>query len=103
MGLAECATIAGTARSRQEGNTMGEPTGDRRGRDHRRDRVAVIAFNRPERRNALHHGMFDPITQALEEFAVDDRVGCIVLTGAGSAFCAGGDVTGEGASWRRPR
>ena len=40
--------------------------------------------------------MFDPITRALAEFAADDRVGCIVLTGAGSAFCAGGDVTGEG-------
>ena len=63
----------------------------------RHDRVAVITFNRPERRNALHHEMFDPIQRALAEFADDDRVGCIVLTGAGTAFCAGGDVTGEGA------
>jgi 2-(1,2-epoxy-1,2-dihydrophenyl)acetyl-CoA isomerase len=61
------------------------------------DRVAVITLNRPERRNALHHEMFDPITRALAEFAARDDVGCVVLTGAGSAFCAGGDVTGEGA------
>jgi len=59
-------------------------------------RVAVVTFNRPERRNALHHEMFEPITRALAEFAERDDVGCIVLTGAGSAFCAGGDVTGEG-------
>jgi 2-(1,2-epoxy-1,2-dihydrophenyl)acetyl-CoA isomerase len=63
----------------------------------RHDRVAVITLNRPERRNALHHEMFEPITRALAEFAERDDVGCIVLTGAGSGFCAGGDVTGEGA------
>jgi 2-(1,2-epoxy-1,2-dihydrophenyl)acetyl-CoA isomerase len=59
-------------------------------------RVAVITLNRPERRNALHYEMFDAIPRALDEFAARDDVGCIVLTGAGSAFCAGGDVTGEG-------
>jgi 2-(1,2-epoxy-1,2-dihydrophenyl)acetyl-CoA isomerase len=63
----------------------------------RHGRVAVVTLNRPQRRNALHHEMFDPITRALTEFADRDDVGCIVLTGAGAAFCAGGDVTGEGA------
>ncbi len=33
------------------------------------ERVAVITFNRPERRNALHHEMYEPITRALAEFA----------------------------------
>ena len=61
------------------------------------DRVAVITLNRPDRRNALHHEMFEPIERALAEFEARDDIGCIVLTGAGSAFCAGGDVTGEGA------
>ena len=59
------------------------------------DRVAVITFNRPERRNAIHHEMHAPITRALEEFATRDDVGVVVLTGAGSAFCAGGDVKGD--------
>jgi 2-(1,2-epoxy-1,2-dihydrophenyl)acetyl-CoA isomerase len=59
------------------------------------DRVAVITFNRPERRNAIHHEMHAPITRALEEFATRDDVGVVVVTGAGSAFCAGGDVKGE--------
>jgi len=61
------------------------------------ERVAVITFNRPERRNALHHEMYEPITRALAEFAERDDTGCIVLTGSGAAFCAGGDVSGEGA------
>ena len=59
------------------------------------DRVAVIMFNRPDRRNALHPEMRAPITRALDEFAVRDDIGCIVMTGAGTAFCAGGDVKGD--------
>jgi 2-(1,2-epoxy-1,2-dihydrophenyl)acetyl-CoA isomerase len=60
-----------------------------------RDRVATITFNRPERRNALHRAMHAPIMRALDEFATRDDVGCVVVTGAGSAFCAGGDVKGD--------
>lgn len=60
-----------------------------------RERTAVITFNRPERRNALHRDMYAPIAQALDEFAARADVGVIVLTGAGSAFCAGGDVKGD--------
>ncbi len=59
------------------------------------ERVAVITLQRPERRNAIHHEMHAPITQALDEFVTRDDVGVIVLTGAGSAFCAGGDVKGD--------
>src|SRR5690348_15819932 len=60
-----------------------------------RDRVAIITFNRPERRNALHRDMHAPIVRALDDFATRDDVGVVVLTGAGSAFCAGGDVKGD--------
>jgi 2-(1,2-epoxy-1,2-dihydrophenyl)acetyl-CoA isomerase len=60
-----------------------------------RGRVAVITFNRPERRNAIHREMHAPITRALREFAGRDDVGVVVFTGAGSAFCAGGDVKGD--------
>lgn len=54
--------------------------------------VGLITLNRPERRNALHHDMYEPIKAALAEFAVARDVGCIVITGAGTGFCAGGDV-----------
>ena len=66
------------------------------------DGVGVITFNRPERRNALHPEMFDAVPRVIEGFLADDAVGCIVVTGAGTAFCSGGDVT-AGASARAAR
>jgi len=60
-----------------------------------RERMAVITFKRPERRNALHRDMHAPILHALDEFATRDDLGVVVVTGAGSAFCAGGDVKGD--------
>ncbi|HEY4333361.1 MAG TPA: enoyl-CoA hydratase-related protein [Ilumatobacteraceae bacterium] len=63
------------------------------------DGVAIITLNRPDRRNALHRDMYAPIMHALTQFATDDDVGCIVVTGAGQGFCAGGDVR----DGRRPR
>jgi 2-(1,2-epoxy-1,2-dihydrophenyl)acetyl-CoA isomerase len=56
--------------------------------------VGVIELNRPERRNALHPEMYDAIPRLVERYGSDDAVGCILLTGAGTAFCAGGDVRG---------
>jgi 2-(1,2-epoxy-1,2-dihydrophenyl)acetyl-CoA isomerase len=56
------------------------------------DRVGIITLNRPERRNALHDDMYDPVISAVEAFAAAPDVGCVVVTGAGDAFCAGGDV-----------
>ncbi|WP_040795944.1 enoyl-CoA hydratase/isomerase family protein [Nocardia higoensis] len=56
------------------------------------DGVGVVTLNRPRRRNALHPEMFDGVPVALERFATDPEVGCVLITGAGSAFCAGGDV-----------
>ncbi len=56
------------------------------------DRVGVITLSRPDRRNALHDDMYAPMIAAVEAFAADPGVGCVVVTGAGSAFCAGGDV-----------
>lgn len=58
------------------------------------DGVAVLTFNRPERRNALSAAMIDGLLSALHRLSADKSVGCIVLTGAGGAFCAGGDVKG---------
>jgi 2-(1,2-epoxy-1,2-dihydrophenyl)acetyl-CoA isomerase len=56
------------------------------------DGVATITLNRPERRNALHPDMYVAVPVLLERFDADPAVGCIVLTGAGPSFCAGGDV-----------
>ncbi len=54
--------------------------------------VAVLTLNRPERRNALSPAMLGALARALEEVEENDDVACVVLTGAGGAFCAGGDV-----------
>jgi 2-(1,2-epoxy-1,2-dihydrophenyl)acetyl-CoA isomerase len=59
----------------------------------RRDRgVAVLTLNRPERLNALTRSMLRSLLVELTDCASDDSVRCVVLTGAGRAFCAGGDV-----------
>ncbi len=59
-----------------------------------RDRVAIITLNRPENRNAMSGPMMKGLEIALREAETAGDVGCIVLTGAGGAFCAGGDVKG---------
>ena len=57
-----------------------------------RDGVGVVTFNRPEVMNAFTDDMRWELLSALEQFATDDAVRCIVVTGAGRAFCAGGDI-----------
>jgi 2-(1,2-epoxy-1,2-dihydrophenyl)acetyl-CoA isomerase len=59
--------------------------------------VAVLTMNRPERRNALSGEMLDGMARALEYAERSAQVRCIVLTGAGGGFCAGGDVKGMAA------
>jgi 2-(1,2-epoxy-1,2-dihydrophenyl)acetyl-CoA isomerase len=61
------------------------------------DGVAILTMNRPERRNALSGPMLDAMARVLADVEVDDSVGVVVLTGAGGAFCAGGDVKGMAA------
>ena len=60
------------------------------------DGVAVLTLNRPDRRNAFSQTMVDAMAQVLADVEVDDEVDddvrCVVITGAGEAFCAGGDV-----------
>jgi len=71
------------------------------------DRVAVLTMNRPKRRNALSGAMLRGMENVLAEVETDPDVGCVVLTGAEGAFCAGGDVKGMageggGSGGRRP-
>jgi 2-(1,2-epoxy-1,2-dihydrophenyl)acetyl-CoA isomerase len=56
------------------------------------DGVATLTLNRPDRLNALSTPIMDGLLEALPRLAHDPAVGAIVLTGAGRAFCAGGDV-----------
>jgi len=59
---------------------------------HTEGRVAVLTFNRPEARNALTPSMYEGFARVLPALAGSSEVGAVMLTGAGSAFCAGGDV-----------
>ena len=60
--------------------------------EERRDAVAVLTLNRPERMNALNGELMDALLEATRRLANDDTVRAVVLTGAGTAFCAGGDI-----------
>src|SRR3954464_3849601 len=54
--------------------------------------VGTIVLNRPQRRNALTRAMLAQLSEALSDLHLEKRVRAIVLTGSGSAFCAGMDV-----------
>ncbi|MHB1435647.1 MAG: enoyl-CoA hydratase/isomerase family protein [Thermoplasmata archaeon] len=59
----------------------------------KKDGVARITLNRPQAYNAYATGTLRELARAVEDASVDDAIGVIVLTGAGSAaFCTGGDV-----------
>ena len=56
--------------------------------------VAWLTLNRPDRLNAMSNEMLDGLLASMLRLAADEEVGCVVLTGAGRGFCAGGDVKG---------
>lgn len=62
------------------------------------DGVVTITLNRPEARNAMSGDMNAALAQTLADAELDPAVKCIVLTGAGKGFCAGGDVKGMASS-----
>lgn len=57
-----------------------------------RDHVATITLDRPEVMNALNREMYAELEQAFREAHRDPEVRCVILTGAGRAFCSGDDV-----------
>jgi enoyl-CoA hydratase/carnithine racemase len=62
-------------------------------------RVCVVTLNRPAARNALSGAMKRALLELLPRLGRDPEIGCVLLTGAGGAFCAGGDtreMAGEG-------
>jgi 2-(1,2-epoxy-1,2-dihydrophenyl)acetyl-CoA isomerase len=56
------------------------------------DGVLTLTMNRPEARNALTVEMLEALATQLAHAEAEERIRCVVLTGAGKAFCAGGDV-----------
>lgn len=65
------------------------------------DGVLTLTMNRPEARNALSRPMLTAMQRLLHQAEFDPAVRCVVLTGSGNAFCAGGDVKGMAASYAK--
>ncbi len=63
-----------------------------------RDGVALITLNRPEARNALSDQLTPALRRMIRQCGDDSNVGALLITGAGTAFCAGGDVKGMGSN-----
>ncbi|MGA1074385.1 MAG: enoyl-CoA hydratase/isomerase family protein, partial [Ilumatobacteraceae bacterium] len=57
-----------------------------------RDGVAWLTLNNPEERNTMTAPMVEAIVAAMDAFEADEAVGAVVVTGAGSAFCAGANL-----------
>ena len=62
------------------------------------DGIATLVMNRPDRLNALNNELAVAINDALGRLAEDTSVNVVVITGAGRAFCAGGDLSAMGKS-----
>ena len=60
------------------------------------DRVATVTLNRPHKRNSLSDALTPALRETLLVLEAHPDVGCVLLTGAGDAFCSGGDVSGMG-------
>lgn len=56
------------------------------------DRVAVVTLNDPARRNVVSNALNDAVLAAMDELEARSDVGALIVTGAGSAFCAGADL-----------
>ncbi len=67
------------------------------------DRVATLTLNRPDKLNALSDAMLEASLEHLRRCAADADVGAVLVTGAGRAFSAGGDVSAMGAAGAVPK
>ena len=65
------------------------------------DRVATITLNKPHKKNALGNVITPALRKTIAALDDDERVGCVLITGAGDAFCAGGDVSGMGSDEKK--
>jgi len=60
--------------------------------ERKQEGIATLVLNRPERLNALNNELASSLNETLGRIAEDDTVRVVVITGAGKAFCAGGDL-----------
>lgn len=58
--------------------------------------VVTVTMNRPEKKNAANGTMWDELRRTWDDLALDPDVRCVVMTGAGDAFCSGADLGGGG-------
>jgi enoyl-CoA hydratase/carnithine racemase len=90
-----------TVRNKKQGETMTTETTIDTGTDELlcviRDRVAIITLNRPEARNSLSDRLTPALRTMIKTCGENPEVGALLITGAGTAFCSGGDVKGMGA------
>ena len=56
------------------------------------DNYAIIYLNRPDQLNAVNFQLATDFYSALEEIAKNEKIRCVIITGKGKAFCAGGDL-----------
>jgi enoyl-CoA hydratase/carnithine racemase len=63
-----------------------------------RDQIAVVTLDRPERKNAINSAVHRGLDRVFHELSYHPDVRVVVLTGAGDAFCAGGDTKDYGAA-----
>ncbi|MGC2811635.1 MAG: enoyl-CoA hydratase/isomerase family protein, partial [Bradyrhizobium sp.] len=68
-----------------------------------RDRVAILTLNRPDARNAMSDHLTPALRSMIRTCGENPAVGTLLITGAGTAFCAGGDVKGMGAHRARKK
>jgi enoyl-CoA hydratase len=68
----------------------------------KRDRVAYLTLQRPEKLNALTVALMDELLGAVKAAEADGDVGCLVLQGSGRAFCSGWDLTPHSADSSDP-
>src|ERR1700742_3924001 len=74
--------------------------------DRPADGVALLTINRPDKLNAMNHAFFGDLTETLAALDADPEIRACVITGAGRAFSAGGDIADferltDTASYRR--
>ncbi len=65
--------------------------------------IARLTLNRPERKNALSKALMAEIIDCLKELRENDKIRCIITTGAGDSFCSGLDLYDLRESWKRKR
>ena len=64
--------------------------------EKRNSGVAIITFNRPEKKNAFKQDMWRDLTNAIIDVKNDNAIGALILTGAGKDFCSGVDLSDFG-------